>query len=152
MTFSGEGGTLRALVEGPDGDSEITVSYGPLARIPEGAELTAVEILPTSPAYEEYLSLAKEAVNPDADRDAELAYARFFDISIRCHGKEVEPAAPVDVRIRLLDGAASAEDVTFNALHFTQEGTEKLETHISEDISFLADGFSVYGFTCDRRG
>lgn len=85
--------------------------------------------------------------------EAEILYARFFDIAILdASGNEIEPAAPVKVAIELLD-AEQEEAVLQSAdapqvIHFGEE-TEVVEAEVIKDavagVTFDAAGFSVYG-------
>ena len=127
---------------------EISVSYNQEAQIPEGAVLSAVEILEGTPEYEAYVAQAKEAVvSGEAEENKDITYARFFDITILFEGAEIEPAVPVQVEIKLQDEKKeeASEDITYNALHFTDEGAEAVEAEFGDEITFEADGFSVWG-------
>ena len=129
---------------------EISVSYDQEAQIPEGAELKAVEILEGTPEYEAYVAEAKAKVAPEGEEAGEtkdVTYARFFDITILYNGEEIQPAKPVQVEIKLQDEKEEekAEDITFNALHFTEDGAESVDAEFGESVTFEAEGFSVWG-------
>ena len=129
---------------------EISVSYDQEAQIPEGAVLNAVEILEGTPEYEAYVAEAKAKVaseDEEAEGVKDVTYARFFDITILYDGEEVQPAKPVQVEIKLQDDKEeeTSEDVTYNALHFTEEGPETVDAEFGEGITFEAEGFSVWG-------
>ena len=139
---------------------KVTVTYGPEAEIPEGAELKVEEILPGKNSYsetlkgqkdahdahkndyEEYVSRAQDAFN-DGEK---VTFARFFDICIVKDGTEIQPSGDVDVRIELADELT--EEV--KAIHFGDE-VEVLDAarvdaeSLSDAVEFTASGFSVYG-------
>ena len=141
-----------------DGNTyHITLTYGPEAWIPEGAKLVVREILPdegpgdtTDSEYADYLAKTEQAL----EKNQKVTFARFFDITIMANGEEVQPAAPVSVKIEVAEQLP--EEVT--AVHFahttetaeTTEAvlldTERTEANSRENaVSFSADGFSVFG-------
>ena len=139
---------------------KVTVTYGPEAMIPEGAELKVEEILPGKNSYSETLKGQKDAHDThkndyeeyvsrtqDAFKDGEkVTFARFFDICIVKDGTEIQPSGDVDVRIELADELT--EEV--KAIHFGDE-VEVLDAarvdaeSLSDAVEFTASGFSVYG-------
>ena len=152
---------------------EITVTYGPAARIPDGAKLQVREILPEDPEYAEYYRkamreiglmvapdegtpAAEDTAGPEAGPDGTdqeepfegmegVDYSRFFDIEILADGEKVEPQAEVTVDIRLLDAPDTVE-TTPKVVHFGAEGPELMnitETEAAE-FRFASDEFSVY--------
>ena len=143
-------GTIEKTVMASDGRNyHITVTYGPDAGVPEGADLTAEEIM-----YEEdtavfnlYAGQASSALG----RDATEGYIRLFDISIvDGEGQKVDLLAPVSVRIELAD---KEEEMDINVIHFadgskTGDVLSNVKVESAEDtgvaLSFAADGFSVY--------
>ena len=151
--------TLETKVIDANGDTwKIQVNYGPEAEIPEGAELTASEILPESEAYAEYMEKTDELLLTEQSQKA--TYARYFDITILKDGAKVEPAAPVEVSITLDEPAPVEADAGLRAVHFAEEGAELLEAAATtaeavedaeeqgpagEVVTFAAEGFSVYG-------
>ena len=123
---------------------EITVTYGPEAQIPDGAELRVEEILPENETYAAYYDEALSTAG-----EAGTSYARFFDIEIRADGQKIEPAADVYVKITLAD----VPDTPLEALqvvHFGSAGVELMKTETLETeadktgLAFTADEFSVY--------
>ena len=140
----------------------ITVTCGPEAGIPQGAQLRVQEIVPTvsesevepapaSDAYGEYLAKTESALPVNQ----KVTYARFFDITILSNGEEIQPLAPVEVTIELAD-EVTAEEI--KAVHFTGDsaeteqpvvldavGAEASAENMTNAVSFSADGFSVYG-------
>ena len=131
-----------------DGETyHISLSYDAAAGIPENAELAVTEILPDTDEYKAYMRLTDETIENEM-----VSFARFFDIAIIAEGIEIQPAAPVDVKIELADEM----DESVKAVHFG-EGVEVIdafsvpvdeeteaETTVSE-VSFSAESFSVYG-------
>lgn len=135
-----------------DGETyHISLSYDASAGIPENAELSVAEILPNSDEYGAYMQLTDQTIENEM-----VSFARFFDITILAEGMEVQPAAPVEVKIELADEM----DDSVKAVHFGEEvevidaaavslsdGSEAkagAETAVSE-VSFSAESFSVYG-------
>ena len=130
----------------------ITVTYGPDAEIPDDTVLDVKEISEESESFAQYSADAAATIYEN--EKYALPYVRFFDISIRNGEEEIEPAAPVQVKIRLMDGSMeeTANGAQFSAVHFTEDGTEAIEVDNIQDaggsaeaISFEADSFSVYG-------
>ena len=117
----------------------ITVSYDTTAQIPDGAELVVSEV-----DGEPYLE--ETAKTLDWTEEDEIYYTRFLDISIQYNGQIIEPAAPVEVLIELLDVEEGAE--ALQVIHFAEDGPEEVASSSTEDavVSFEADSFSVYGF------
>ncbi|MBR4462544.1 MAG: hypothetical protein IKS51_08205 [Erysipelotrichaceae bacterium] len=137
--------TITAEYLTADGETYlISVTYGPEAEIPEGAVLSVSEIESGTEAYEEYIDLTAENLEVE---NGDIEYARFFDISILKDGEEIQPKAPVNVRIELAEGLNSYAE----AIHFGEE-TEKLDSEVTDTenedmesaIVFETDGFSVY--------
>ena len=147
---------IEKTVLASDGHNyKITVTYGPEAGIPDGAELEVEEISGDSKEYKKYVS-GTEGVLAE---DEKVSFARFFDISIVSAGDKIQPKEPVNVRIELADELT--EEV--KAVHFehqkkdAEEESENSEKAVLLDsklvaaeelknaVSFDADGFSVYG-------
>ena len=154
---------------------EVSITYGEDAKIPENAELVVKEILSEDEDYEKLYNKAVAKACKDADKQGVdmpiVSGARLFDIEIQSDGRKIEPAASVQVDIRLKDTAAA--DHT-SVVHFGKFRTEALEAQVSEietseakgkkvkasgseksaekssddaistEISFQADSFSVY--------
>ena len=122
----------------------ISVTYGPEAEIPEGAVLSVTEIENETDAYEDYIDRTAENLEVGY---SDIRYARFFDISILKDGEEIQPKAPVNVRIELAEGLGSEA----KAIHFGDE-TKELKSEVTDTenenmesaIVFETDGFSVY--------
>lgn len=144
--------TLEKTVLASDGETyRITLSYDADAGIPADAELAVEEILPDSEEYKAYLEMAENSVENEM-----VSFARFFDITILSGGQEIQPAAPVDVKIELAD---TLEDGA-KAIHFGEE-VEVIDAEVTSlpekttdagmaesagsETAFSAEGFSVYG-------
>lgn len=110
-------------------DYLITVTYDKEAEIPDGAVLEAVEIPEGTDEYNAYVVNAMTALHGDMNENDyihyEVAYARFFDISIKLDDNKIEPKAPVSVSIdymgSVLDGSQD-----MGVVHFAKDGTEVL--------------------------
>ena len=126
----------------------ITVTYDEDAKIPDGSQLVAREILEGTEEYEKYLEEA--AVQwEEAEREGFISYARFFNLEIQKDGKKVEPEAPVEVEIDHEDGFTLFNDEALSIIHFADNGTEIIdELHRNEEgteIVYEQNGFSVIG-------
>ena len=110
----------------------IQVSYGPDAGIPDGAALEVREI--DGAAYFDCLQTAAIAL------DGQIAAARFFDIAIVSNGMQIQPAAPVEVRVSMEQPEGDVQ-----AIHFG--GAVERVPAVREDggVVFDARAFSVYG-------
>lgn len=109
-------------------DYTVSVSYEKEAKLPDGTELSAKEI--TGEEYDKTCAKAKKALNVD-----ELGFARFFDISLVKDGKELEPAAPVDVSITYQDEVKLAAGESASAVHFADSGVEVLKAEVDNSKS-----------------
>lgn len=172
-----DGQIIKTVISDRGESYEITLTYGENAKIPEGAELRVREILPEDEEYHAYfqeslekagVSLPEEAADPaagdaaipstvpDVDAEGELQlkkvvsdYARIFDIEIWADGRKIEPAAEVEVSIRLLD-APKEEKACPQVVHFAGDGPElmALEERTAgqqmADVQFITESFSVY--------
>ena len=145
-------GQIQKTVIDAKGDTwEIDVTYGEDAKIPDGAELNAEEILPDDEEYQDYYERSLEKVgesDPEHVKKAASDYARIFNIEIWADDQKIEPAADVTVNIRLLD-APEEKEATPQVVHFAEDGAElmELETNAGnneEEIQFATDEFSVY--------
>ena len=146
---------IEKTVLASDGHNyKITVTYGPEAEIPNGAELEVEEISDGSEEYKKYVAGTEDILS----EDEKVSFARFFDINIVKDDHEIQPAEPVNVRIELADELT--EEV--KAVHFEHQKDAEEETENTEKavllnsklvaaeelknaVSFDADGFSVYG-------
>ena len=145
-----EGATL-AVAEIPQ-DSEEYATYLAQAQSAVNAGAAAEVTNETAEAPEETDSAAE---TENAERTAANAgrvtviTARFFDITIHdAEGNPVEPAAPVDVKIKYMEPAESAEN--YQVVHFGAE-TEVLNPAVSgtdgsaSAFNFQTSSFSVFG-------
>ena len=146
----------------------ITLSYGSDANIPANAELEVREIEQGTDEFFEYYNKAlKEAglvvsndnydVNTLPTEGVEvhevvpfMPEARFFDISIIGNAGEIEPDAPVEVKIEYLDGIAIGENDKVSGIHFTSDEVQLRDADISENgkevtVTHTQDSFSVTG-------
>lgn len=118
---------------------KVRVDYNADARIPVDAQLQVVEL--RAAEYEDYLARTEAALDASG-----FDYARIFDISLLdADGSVIEPAAPLQVAISLLDAEGNDED--FSVVHFAGEDEEPLEVVAETDgntVSFETDGFSAY--------
>ncbi len=149
-------GKLEKTLTASDGyQYKITVSFDAAAKIPDGAALEAAEV--SEQESEEYLKKTADSLN--WDDDDVVFYSRFFDISIVSEGREIQPAAPVEVTIRLTDVAetsAKAEKAAqaLQVVHFEGSGSAATAQEVENtaeavrtacDITFETEGFSVFG-------
>ena len=129
-TAVGTFGGTRTLTAETNG-CRISLSYGPEAKIPAGTKLKAEEIPAGTPEYEEYAGQAADRISEEQEigegAKARVNYARFFDIQLIYKGKEIEPAAAVDVKIEIPDPVE--EDL--QAVHFAEEQVEVLEAEVN---------------------
>ena len=152
---TGEEGTLSVSGVTANGEGyTVNLTYSADANIPEGAYITADEVREGTASYTRYVDKTIKAI--EAETDAEnvyLAFARFFDITIHTEdGTEIEPAAPVEVRIAYDETIEVLEDQNLKAVHFAESGIELIEAEVVEeaktettDVVFVQDSFSVTG-------
>ena len=134
--------TARTMMaEGPD--YTVTVNFTPEAKIPRDAVLEVREIDQNSEEYQEYCRQSLQAMEME-----EIGFARYFDVTFLLDGKEIEPSAPVDVKIVYANKFDMEEDANGNAVHFSKDGTEVLDAGIDTEensFSFTQSSFSVVG-------
>ena len=141
-------GTLNAR----GSDYSVTLAYSAEAEIPDNAVLEVTEIGTGTDVYMQYLEQAKAALGLDKDQALPQEQARFFDIRIMVDGKEIQPAANVNVNIAY-DAPVVGSDprtdsqVDVSAVHFGKEGAEVVEVGDADDrsVKFEAESFSIYG-------
>lgn len=124
-------------------DYTVTVTFSADAGIPEEAVLDVREIARDSTEYQEYYRQSLEAMGVD-----EIGFARYFDVTFLLGETEIEPSAPVDVKIRYKNRIDMEEDATGNAVHFSGDKTEVLDAGIDPNensFSFTQNSFSVVG-------
>ena len=126
---------------------ELTAEFDASARFPKGVELKVRELDSQSEEYKVHYDKAKETLRANS-----LSYARFFDIQFLYGGNEVEPAAPVRIKIKNKETIQRSDESKLKIVHFEENGqvdvlepqTKEKDQQISE-ISFDASAFSVYG-------
>ena len=134
------------MVQKGDG-YELTAEFDASAQFPKGVELKVRELDSQSEEYKVHYDKAKETL-----RASSLSYARFFDIQFLYEGNEVEPAAPVRIKIKNKETIQRSDESKLKIVHFEENGqvevlepqTKEKDQQISE-ISFDASAFSVYG-------
>ena len=134
------------MVQKGDG-YELTAEFDASAQFPKGVELKVRELDSQSEEYKAHYDKAKETL-----RASSLSYARFFDIQFLFEGNEVEPAAPVRIKIKNKETIQRSDESKLKIVHFEENGqvevlepqTKEKDQQISE-ISFDASAFSVYG-------
>ena len=134
------------MVQKGDG-YELTAEFDASAQFPKGVELKVRELDSQSEEYKAHYDKAKETL-----RASSLSYARFFDIQFLYEGNEVEPAAPVRIKIKNKETIQRSDESKLKIVHFEENGqvevlepqTKEKDQQISE-ISFDASAFSVYG-------
>lgn len=153
-----EAGTAEAETEG----CKVSASYDEKAGFPEGMKLAASCVKPGSDAYKEFLAQAK-----DAETDASLVYADFYDISFLLEEEEREPAegAEVTVTLNFDNGIVMGQEQLLHVVHFLADGSyELLEPQIVEqdtneagdivikELCFEQSSFSVIGVIIFDKG
>ncbi len=115
----------------------ISVGFTKEANIPAGAKLDVSAL-----ADEESAGYYDQAADALKGRET-ITMARFFDITIRdAEGAEVQPHAPVEVKVVLDEASGDA----VKAVHFAEAGMELIDAdRDAEGVTFEAEGFSVYG-------
>ena len=144
----GKGGTLSAR----GSDYTVTLVYSAEAEIPDKAVLEVTEIETGTSAYTKYLEQAKAAIGLDKEQVLPQEQARFFDIRIMAGGKEIQPAANVNVSIAYDTPVVESDprtdsQVDVNAVHFGEKGAEVVEVGDADarSVEFEAESFSIYG-------
>lgn len=133
-----------------EGDGYIvSATYGVEADIPEEAELVAELITPESDPehYAEREAQYKEQVGDEkATMNALLKIGFYLD------GEEIEPKAPVEVSVQLIDENGLPEGMPMTVVHFAEEGSRVLEGSQVEGgkTKFKTDSFSDFAFGTNR--
>ena len=146
-----EARTLTAKGE----DYTVQVDCPAEAKIPENAELKVREIVKDKESdkeeYEAYYQKAQEALKEKEGEETDISTVRFFDITFMVDGKEIEPAAKVEVKITYDKKVEVSDKGEVKSVHFGDEKTEILDVKTNEEngkmdeITFDATSFSVYG-------
>ena len=154
LAFEGDGFSITAKAESN-------------AKLPEDTTLTAAEVTPDAKDYEVWYEKAEQALkdSPLVKDGATLKSAKFYDITLQADGKEVEPAADVNVKISYDEslkmsrsgdvyivhfgaaenGEVEAEVLKDSSVDVNSKNSAKAGTVEVSDISFDAPGFSMYG-------
>lgn len=139
-------------------DYTVTVSFGEDAALPESVTLSAEEIAPDSEEYQTYYQQTLDTLTAQQTEGAEqVLFARFFDVQFMLDGQVLEPAAPVSVTITYDEPVETGEDVSCQAIHFTEDGPELLEVEAEGDpesgatsFTHTQESFSVVGSLVTR--
>lgn len=129
-------GTLTAEGNG----YTITMDYTADAKIPENAKLSVREITAETDkdTYENCLAQAKQhmADSGNAKPAVDTYASRFFDIEILTDEGKIEPAAPVNVNIQILDTPVVTSEEEKQPeptiLHFGENGVEQIDASTNE--------------------
>ena len=128
---------IETTVEVDGQTYQITATYDGTARIPAGAELSVTEL-----DAADYHDATLAALNGTAE-DLML-YSKALDVSIVANGEKIEPQAPVEITVRLLDVTAGAE--ARQVVHVGAAGAEKLPSTATTtgEVTFETDSFSPF--------
>ena len=137
-------------------DYTVTVTYDDAAALPEDVKLDVREIKEDSTEkveqkeFEKYFDQASQIMRNE--NNANVTSARFFDITFMSGQKEIEPAAPVNVKIEYKKAEKIDQDAEVSAIHMPEkEKSEILDVEVNADkkgvkeVEFTAESFSVYG-------
>ena len=136
--------------------------------LPEGTRIEAEEISKSDDSYKTLQEDALQAIRKDSgNQTSNLAFAKFYDISLISDGETIEPEGPVDVTISY-DKALKVSDAdNLRIVHFgvdedsgevTPEvlDAERVETAIKggklTETTFEATSFSVYALVYTVEG
>ena len=119
----------------------VTMDFDENAGIPQNAELVVEEILEESADYSNLLSQTENTL----DGNKQISFVRFFDISIMADGKEVQPLAPVSMKIQLADLPEETTAADAQVIHFGKQPEVLNAESIGANVSFETSSFSVYG-------
>lgn len=128
-------------------DYQLKLSFDGSARLPKGVQLKVEELEPGSSDYQHHHNQARASLG-----GLEPSLARYFDISFRYQGEEVEPEAPVKVVFSPHQAIENSDSDTLVAVHFKEDSSSELiavqakvnQTQVKE-AHFEAESFSVYG-------
>lgn len=162
--------TIETTLLTADGQTlKVSVSYNDAAQIPDDATLEVKEILNDDPEWNERSVRFADVVN-DKYGNVTISDLRFLKISIMVDGKEVEPKAPVEVKVEYTD-ELNTEDTAeyyvdeeagelrpdpedqvshFVAVHYGEEGAQILDAKeiVSDgnivETTIITPGFSDY--------
>ena len=125
---------------------KVTVTAGAEAQIPKDAELEVSELTESDADYQAYADETADAIGAVP---GDLGYVKFLDISIVYDGQMIQPLAPVDVQIQMLDRESEGD---IQVVHFGEK-REVLDASTEGDtVSFQTEGFSIYAITEGDQG
>ncbi|MBR0410643.1 MAG: Cna B-type domain-containing protein [Eubacterium sp.] len=141
--------------DGPD--YTVSVSYGPEVGLPADVKLDVREIKEDSQSkaeqkeYADYFDQASEAIKNE--NKADVKSARFFDITFIDGQKEIEPSAPINVKIQYKKAEAIEDNQEVAAVHLPDKADNEVLSDVEvqkagdgvKEVEFTADSFSVYG-------
>lgn len=143
--FHNAGGPFTATYR--DGTVYVEASYGKEAKIPNNAELRASLVTPENDpdTYIQKMAAAMTAMG----RDGEAAPTNaIYHVGFYVGDREVEPAAPVNVVVQVLqDGFSVGQPI--KVIHLGENDTRVIADTSVDDagfISFTTDGFSDFAF------
>ncbi len=122
-------------------DYIVTVEYNDDAEIPEEAHLVAEKI--TSEGNEEHYTKRDTEFKEMLD-GANVTMKALLKVGFYLDGGEIEPKSPVNVTVQFLDENGLAEGKPITVVHFSEDGTEKLDGSDAENGSttFKMESFS----------
>ena len=145
----------------------VTAKAGSDAKLPEDTELSAKEVKSDTKDYDKWYERAEKALkdSPSVKDDVTVKSAKFYDITLKSDGKEVEPAADVNVKITYDESLKMSKSGDVYVVHFGEDKNGKLKPEVLKDsavevkskagqktgtievsdIAFDASGFSMYG-------
>ena len=145
----------------------ITAKAGSDAKLPEDTKLTAKEVKSDEKKYDALCKEAEKALNdsPLVKDDVSVKSAKFYDITLQSDGKEVEPAADVNVKITYDKSLKMSKSGDVYVIHFAEDKNGKMKPEVLKDsavdvkskagsksgtievsdVAFDASGFSMYG-------
>lgn len=144
------------------------------AGLPEGTQLVAEEIGKSDKSYEGLYEDALNAVRKDSENKvSDLAFAKFYDISLMAGDECIEPENPVEVNISLDEALKASDAKNVRIVHFAVNkktgevkpevlAQKKVDASVKSgkltDTTFEAKSFSVYAlvytvdFTLEEDG
>ncbi len=125
----------------------VEASYSEEAKLPGDAELRASLVMPEDDpdAYSQKMAAAMAAMGQD---DKTVPTNAIYHVGFYVGDQEVEPAAPVNVAVQILqDGFSAGEPI--KVIHLGENDAEVIADTSADDaglISFTTDGFSDFVF------
>ena len=124
LAFEGDGFSITAKAESN-------------AKLPEDTTLTATEVTPDAEDYGAWYEKAEQALkdSPLVKDGATLKSAKFYDITLQADGKEVEPAADVNVKISYDESLKMSRSGDVYIVHFGAAANGEVEAEVLKDSS-----------------